>query len=88
MVHENESRAEAVPASFPVRIWTQWRRAAHAIGVVQTRFIMLLIYVLVVVPTGLLLKMSSDPLHLKPQETNCLSARQEERNLETARRQF
>lgn len=76
-------------ASLPGRVWGQWRRAAHSIGVVQTRFIMLLIYVCVVVPTGLLMRMSSDPLHLQPPEdTNCQPARQEERNLETARRQF
>ena len=74
---------------LPKRIWNQWRRAAHAIGVVQTRFLMLLIYLTVVVPTGLLLKLSSDPLHLKPQaKTNCQTASQEERTLENARRQF
>jgi hypothetical protein len=76
-------------AGLPRRIWDQWRRGAHAIGVVQTRFIMLLIYIVVVVPTGLLMRMSSDPLHLQPPaETNCQAARQEQRNLETARRQF
>ncbi len=75
--------------AFPRQIWNQWRRAAHSIGVVQTRFIMLLIYAFVVVPTGLLMRMSSDPLHLQPQaETNCQAARQEEHTLETARRQF
>ncbi len=76
-------------APFPKRVWTQWRRAAHSIGVVQTRFLMLLIYVTVVVPTGVLMKFSSDPLHLKkPEQTNCQPARQDERNLENARRQF
>lgn len=76
-------------APFPKRIWTQWRRAAHSIGVVQTRFLMLLIYATVVVPTGVLMKFSSDPLHLKkPEQTNCQPARQDERNLENARRQF
>ncbi len=75
--------------AFPKRVWNQWRRAAHAIGVVQTRFIMLMIYVLVVVPTGFLMKLSNDPLHLKPPaETNCQPHRQDEQNLENARRQF
>lgn len=75
--------------AFPRSVWGQWRRAAHSIGVVQTRFIMLLIYVFVVVPTGVLMRLSSDPLRLKPpQDTNCQPARQEEKNLETARRQF
>jgi hypothetical protein len=81
--------ASEVNVPFAKRVWGQWRRAAHSIGVVQTRFIMLLIYLTVVVPTGLLMKMSSDPLHLKkPEKTNCQPARQEERNLDNARRQF
>ena len=58
-------------------------------GVVQTRFIMLLIYALVVVPTGLFVKMTGDPLHLdEPEDTNCIPARQDERTLDNARRQF
>lgn len=82
---QSDARSDA----FPKRVWNQWRLAAHSIGVVQTRFIMLLIYLFVVVPTGVLMRMSSDPLHLKPPEvTNCQPARQEERNLENARRQF
>lgn len=81
--------ASDVGVPFYTRVWTQWRRAAHSIGVVQTRFLMLVIYVTVVVPTGVLMKMSSDPLHLKkPEQTNCQPARQEERNLDNARRQF
>jgi len=76
-------------AAFPKRVWNQWRRGAHAIGVVQTRFLMLLIYIFVVVPTGVLLKMSSDPLHLQePKDTNCQETPQPERDLENARRQF
>jgi hypothetical protein len=81
--------SESGTPALPKRIWTQWRRAAHAIGVVQTRFLMLVIYVLVVVPTGVLMKISNDPLHLKPpKDTNCQPTRQEERNVENARRQF
>ncbi len=75
--------------AFPKRIWTQWRRAAHAIGVVQTRFLMLVIYVVVVVPTGFLMKISNDPMHLKARDgTNCVEAPHEARTLEIARRQF
>ncbi len=74
--------------ALPKRIWTQWRRAAHAIGVVQTRFLMFLIYLFVVVPTGVMMRISNDPLHLKPRPNNCEPVRQEERTLENARRQF
>jgi hypothetical protein len=74
---------------FFKRVFDQWRRAAHAIGVVQTRFLMLSIYAFAVVPTGLLMKLVRDPLQLRPPEkTNCQPHRNEEQNLETARRQF
>jgi len=74
---------------LPRRVYDQWRRGAHAIGVVQTRFLMLVIYLLAVVPTGLIMKLRNDPLQLRqPDKTNCRPARHEERDLETARRQF
>jgi hypothetical protein len=81
---------KAQPAhGFARRIYEQWRRGAHAVGVVQTRFLMFLIYLIAVVPTGLLMRLSSDPLQLrKPEKSNCRPARHEERDLETARRQF
>ena len=71
------------------RIYDRWRRAAHAVGIVQTRVIMMVIYLTVVVPTGMLMRMSRDPLHLQPPTgTNWLPAQQTERSVETARRQF
>ena len=71
------------------RIYDRWRRAAHAVGVVQTRVIMMLVYVTVVVPTGLLMRLSRDPLHLRePELTNFVPAHQNERSVEAARRQF
>ena len=71
------------------RIYDRWRRAAHAVGIVQTRVIMMVIYLTVVVPTGVLMRLSRDPLHLLPLTgTNWLPATQTERSVETARRQF
>lgn len=70
------------------RIYDRWRRAAHAVGIVQTRVIMLGIYASIVVPTGVLMRMSRDPLQLRrPKQSNWLPARQIERSIETARRQ-
>ncbi len=67
----------------------RWKKAAHAIGVVQTRLLMLVIYAVVVVPTGVLLRLSVDPLRLRVREgTNWTPVRQEKHDLETARRQF
>lgn len=71
------------------RIYDRWRRAAHAVGVVQTRVIMFVIYLAVVVPTGLLMRLFRDPLHLRPPaESNWLPPRQAERSVDAARQQF
>jgi hypothetical protein len=71
------------------RIYDRWRRAAHAVGVVQTRVIMMVVYVFAVVPTGLLMRLSRDPLQLRePEQTNWAPPRQNERSVEAARRQF
>ena len=83
-------QVQAAGRGYLRRVWDHWRQAAHAIGVVQTRFIMLLIYATVVVPTGVLMRMSRDPLHLRPPEqgNNWTPARPHERSVDAARRQF
>ena len=74
---------------FLGRAGQRWRQAAHVIGVVQTRFIMVAIYIVVVVPTGVLMRLFRDPMHLRPPvHTNWTPARQEKPSLESARRQF
>ena len=74
---------------YPRRVWDHWKQAAHAVGVVQTRFVMLVIYVIAVVPTGLLMRLSRDPLHLRaPEHGNWTPVRQNERSVDAARRQF
>ena len=84
-----KAAAPATARGFGGRVFDRWKRAAHAIGVVQTRFLMLLIYAVVVVPTGVLMRFVRDPLHLRPPEhSNWTSARQHERNVDAARRQF
>jgi len=71
------------------RAWERWKKTAHAIGVVQTRFLMVVIYVAVALPTGLLLRLLSDPLHLRPPtDGNWTPSHQQTPNLENARRQF
>ena len=98
MHEESTLTAAAVMAAAPSakpgrnyfrRVWDHWTHVAHAVGVVQTRFFMLLIYALVVVPTGALMRLSRDPLHLRePAQGNWTEARQNERTVEAARRQF
>ncbi|MBX3024398.1 hypothetical protein KF840_05750 [bacterium] len=79
----------AVSRNVFQRIYDRWRRAAHAVGVVQTRVIMMVLYLTVVVPTGVLMRLSRDPLHLRPPAgSNWLPSAQHERSVEAARRQF
>jgi hypothetical protein len=70
-------------------VFRRWTAAARAIGVAQTRLLMLLIYVTIVLPTGLILRLRSDPLRLKPPpESNWLPSRQEKPTVDRARQQF
>jgi len=76
-------------AAFPRRVWERWRKAAHAIGVVQTRGIMVIMYVLMVLPMGFLFRLAGDPLHLRPPKNgNWHECRQSPRTIDAARRQF
>jgi len=71
------------------RVFDRWRRGAHAVGVVQTRGIMFGIYLGVVVPTGVIMRLFLDPMHLRrPEGTNWTPASQSARTVESARQQF
>lgn len=78
----------AASHGFPRRVLERWKRAAHAVGVVQTRVIMVGIYLTVVVPTGIFMRLSRDPLHLRrPTDTNWTPTRANPRTVESARQQ-
>jgi hypothetical protein len=87
-VRSVEKAADASPGFFR-RAFERWKKAAHAIGVVQTRFLMFGMFVLMVLPTGLLMRLFRDPLHLRPPHGGNWSPTKEEKpSLDTARRQF
>ncbi len=91
-VTRTQPRALAVPAT-PLAYWrapwNHWKKIARAIGVVQTRLLMVCLYFLLVLPVGLLMRWSGDPLHLKrPRGSNWSPHQHEEPSLESARRQF
>jgi len=83
----------AVPAVGPLNLfkaaWEHWKKIARAIGVVQTRLLMIALYFIFVFPLGLIMRLRGDPLHLRPRTgSNWMPHRHEPRSLETARRQF
>ena len=47
------------------RLWDRWKRIAHKIGDFQARLILGVFYFVLLAPFALVLKLFSDPLHLK-----------------------
>lgn len=69
--------------------WDRWKQIARAIGVVQTRLLMIAFYIVVVLPLGAIMRVATDRLRLRPPRgSNWIPHRQEPQSLETARRQF
>ena len=53
-------------ASVWRRLWAAWKRLAHAIGTVQAKLILSLLYLLIVGPVALVRRLTADPLGLRP----------------------
>ncbi len=69
--------------------WEHWKQIAHAVGVVQTRFLMVLFYFVMVLPLGLLMRSREDRLRLRPPEGSLWVPHEDhEHTLERARRQY
>ncbi|MBI3786099.1 MAG: hypothetical protein HY270_22155 [Deltaproteobacteria bacterium] len=70
-------------------VWDHWKKAAHAVGVVQTRLIMIAFYFVVVLPLGLMMKLGNDKLRLRrPNGSAWVPHEHQEPSLDSARRQF
>jgi len=77
------------PSGFLRATWERWKKIARAVGVVQTRILMVVFYFILVVPIGAIMRLRGDPLRLKNREgSNWTPHRHEDASLETARRQF
>jgi hypothetical protein len=90
---ETQARAPASPAPVSAgylrAAWSHWKKIARAVGVVQTRILMVVFYFVFVLPVGIVMRMRGDPLHLKrPAGGNWTAHRDEEASVDTARRQF
>ena len=69
--------------------WAHWKKIAHAVGVVQTRVLMVIFYFIAVLPIGLIMRLAGDPLHLKrPTGSNWTVHRHQEPSMDSARQQF
>jgi hypothetical protein len=79
--------AESLP--FLRAAWTRWKKIARAIGVVQTRILMVSVYFIFVLPVGIVMRLKGDPLRLKrPSGSNWAPHHDEEATIDAVRRQF
>ena len=54
-----------LPASLRTKLWEGWKKIGHAIGNFQARVLLTLIYGLLILPFGLLVRVFSDSLHTR-----------------------
>ena len=55
---------------FLNRVWEGWKRIAVLIGNLQARIILTLLYTVLVIPAGCVIKLMSDPLRLRRRQTS------------------
>ncbi len=67
--------------------WAAWTRLAKKIGNFQARVILTIMYVVVLLPFGLMVRLFSDPLRIKKRPTAWLDHPDEVMDLQWAKRQ-
>ena len=77
------------PMGFVHTTWDHWKKIARAVGVGQTRVLMVVFSFVLVCPLGLIMRLAGDPLRLKAHTgSNWTPHRHEDPSLDVARRQF
>lgn len=69
------------------RIWQAWTRLVHKIGNFQARVVLTVIYAVLVLPFGVIVRLFADPLRIRKRPTRWLDHPDEAMNMEWARRQ-
>ncbi len=70
------------------RIWEAWKRLAQKIGNFQARVLLTVIYAVLILPFGLVVRFFSDPLRLRRRPRTWLDHGDAPRNMDWARRQW
>ncbi|MBI1739038.1 MAG: hypothetical protein HYR58_07300 [Acidobacteria bacterium] len=55
------------------RLWERWKKIAHAIGNFQARLLLTLLYAVLVLPFGLIVRLFADPLRIRRLPSQWLS---------------
>jgi hypothetical protein len=69
------------------RLWAAWTRLAHKIGNFQARVLLTVLYALLVLPFGIIVRVFADPLRIKKRPTRWLDHPDEANDLQWARKQ-
>ncbi|MCX8073866.1 MAG: hypothetical protein N3C12_15710 [Candidatus Binatia bacterium] len=81
--------ADDVAKPFWRSLWEHWKQIARAIGVMQTKLLMVLFYFVMVLPLGLIVRRRDDRLRLKPPDGSLwIPHPNHEHTLDRARKQY
>lgn len=69
------------------RIWQSWKKIAHKIGDFQARVLLTVIYALLILPFGLIIRFFSDPLRIRHRPTSWLHHPDQTTDMPWAKRQ-
>jgi len=69
------------------RIWEGWKRLAHRIGNFQARLLLTILYAVLILPFGLVVRLFTDPLRIKRHPKTWLDHPESPATLGWARRQ-
>ena len=76
-----------LPASLRTKLWEGWKKIGHAIGDFQARVLLTVIYSVLIMPFGLLVRCFADSLHSKKRTVEWLDHPPRPNDLNEARRQ-
>ena len=76
-----------LPARLRTTLSENWKKVGHAIGNVQARALLTVVYAVLILPFGLLVRLFSDSLHTKKRSETWFDHPPVSNTLEEARRQ-
>lgn len=69
------------------RVWEAWKRLAHKIANFQARVLLTVLYLILVLPFGIAVRLFTDPLRIKKWPTQWLDHPSETNDMQWAQRQ-
>lgn len=76
-----------LPKAFRTRVSEGWKKIGHAIGNVQARILLTVIYSVLILPFGLVVRLFSDSMHMKKRPEKWFDHPPAPNTLEEAHRQ-